>query len=76
MGSMSAGHEDAARARRRRRFATLFAPVALALIVAGGMFADESDVLGAVGLAAVAQGTGLGVALVWLAAGHNPLSKR
>jgi hypothetical protein len=32
--------------------------------------------MGAVGLAALAQGIGLAVALVWLDAGHNPLSRR
>jgi peptidoglycan/LPS O-acetylase OafA/YrhL len=70
--------EDADRTRRRerRRFAAPLAPVALALIVAGILFGDEDGSLGAVGLAALAQGIGLVVALAWLAAGHNPLSKR
>jgi peptidoglycan/LPS O-acetylase OafA/YrhL len=78
MERMNAAQVDAARARRRqrRRFAALLAPVALALIVAGGLFGDEDGALGAVGLAALAQGIGLAVALVWLAGGHNPLSKR
>jgi hypothetical protein len=30
----------------------------------------------AIGNGAMAQGIGLAVALVWLAAGHNPLSRR
>jgi peptidoglycan/LPS O-acetylase OafA/YrhL len=70
--------DDAARTRRRERrwFAALLAPVALALVVAGVLFGDEDDMLGVVGPAALAQGIGLAVALVWLAAGHNPLSRR
>ena len=69
---------DAARTprRERRRFAALLAPVALALIVAGVLFGNEDGTLGVVGLAALAQGIGLAVALAWLAAGRNPLSKR
>ena len=31
--------------------------------------------MGAVGLVALAQGIGLAVALIWLAVGHNPLSR-
>lgn len=76
---MSAGDEsDGARSRRRqrRRVAALLAPVALVLIVAGVLFGDEDGTLGAVGLTALGQGIGLAVALVWLAGGHNPLSKR
>ena len=74
---MSSGDEsDTARARRRqrRRFAAMLAPVALVLILAGVLFSDEDGALGAVGLVALAQGIGLAVALIWLAAGHNPLS--
>jgi cytochrome c biogenesis factor len=61
--------------RRRRRFAAQLAPLALLLIVAGGLLARRSGVLGAVGATALAQGIGLFVALIWLAAGRNPLSK-
>ena len=62
--------------RRRRRFVTQLAPVALVLIVLGVVFADEDGGLGVVGLAALAQGIGLAVALIGLAFGHNPLSKK
>jgi hypothetical protein len=64
------------RRRRRRRFAAQLAPVAAVLLGAGVLFADETGALGAVGLVALAQGIGLAVALLWLAAGHNPLSRR
>ena len=62
--------------RRRRRFVRQFAPVAVVLIVLGVVFADEDGGLGVVGLAALAQGIGLAVALIGLAFGHNPLSKK
>jgi hypothetical protein len=62
--------------RRRRRFAAQLAPVAAVLLGVGVLFADEAGALGAVGLVALAQGIGLAVALLWLAAGHNPLSRR
>lgn len=67
---------ERARRRDRRRFAAYLSPVAVALLAAGAIFADEDGVLGAVGIVALAQGIGLAVALVWLAAGDNPLSRR
>jgi hypothetical protein len=36
---------------------------------------DDGGALGFVGLVALAQGIGLAAALLWLAAGHNPLSR-
>ena len=66
---------DEAVRRRRRRFAAQLAPLALVLVVAGGLLARGSGVLGAVGATALAQGIGLFVAVIWLAAGRNPLSK-
>jgi hypothetical protein len=62
--------------RRRRRFAAQLAPLAVALLVFGALFADERSGMGVIGLAALAQGMGLAVALLWLAAGHNPLSRK
>jgi peptidoglycan/LPS O-acetylase OafA/YrhL len=62
--------------RRRRRFVKQLAPVAVVLIVLGAVFADEDGGAGVVGLAALAQGIGLAVALIGLAFGHNPLSKK
>jgi hypothetical protein len=64
------------RRRKRRRFAAQLTPVAVLLLLAGVLFTDEDGALGVVGLVALAQGIGLAVALVWLAAGHNPLSRR
>lgn len=64
------------RRRRRRRFVAQLSPVAGTLLVLGVVFADEGGALGAVGLVALGQGIGLAVALGWLAAGHNPLSRR
>jgi hypothetical protein len=61
--------------RRRRRFAIHLAPVAVLLLVGGAVFADDDGALGTVGLVVLAQGIGLAVALIWLAAGHNPLSR-
>lgn len=46
------------------------------LLALGAVFADEDWALGTVGLVALAQGIGPAVALVWLSAGHNPLSRR
>jgi len=46
------------------------------LIVAGVLLGSGSGVLHAVGLAAIAYGIGLGVALTWLAAGRNPVARR
>ena len=43
------------------------------LLVLGILFADDR---GVVRVVALAQGIGLAVALVSLAAGHNPLSRR
>jgi peptidoglycan/LPS O-acetylase OafA/YrhL len=63
------------RRRRRRRVAAQLAPVGVVLLVIGVVFADDDGALGAIGLAALAQGIGLAVALLWLAAGHNPLSR-
>lgn len=40
------------------------------------ILADAGGALRAIGLAALAQGIGLAVALLWLAAGHNPLSRK
>ena len=67
------GHDQTSeeQRRRRRRFAAQLAPLAV-----GAVFADEEGGIGAVGIAALAQGIGLAVALVWLAAGRNPLSRR
>jgi CrcB protein len=42
------------------------------LLASGVASAGEDGGLGAVGLAALAQGLGLAVALIWLAFGHNP----
>lgn len=67
---------ERARRRRRRLFALRLAPVAAALLAAGLLLADEGGTAGAVGLVALAQGIGLAVALLWLAAGHNPLARR
>lgn len=62
--------------RRRRRVAAQLAPVAVVLLVVGLILADAGGALRAIGLAALAQGIGLAVALLWLAAGHNPLSRK
>ena len=64
------------RRRRRRRFAAQLAPVAIVLLVLGVALSDEEGAAGAIGLVALAQGVGLAVALVWLAIGRNPLSRR
>jgi hypothetical protein len=64
------------RRRRRRRFAAQLAPVAVVVLFIGVVFTDDDGAMGAVGLVALAQGIGLAAALVWLAAGHNPLSRR
>lgn len=77
---MSDRHDDGGaereRRRQRRRFAARLSPIAVGLLGIGVAFADEPGALGAVGLVALAQGIGLAVALLWLAAGHNPLSRR
>ena len=70
------GSNGQAARRRRRRFAARLAPVAVILLAVGVAFADDEGAMGAVGLVALAHGIGLAVALAWLAAGHNPLSKR
>jgi hypothetical protein len=62
--------------RRRRRFAVQLSPVALLLVAAGVALGSGRGLLHVVGLAAVAYGVGLAVALVWLAAGHNPIARR
>jgi hypothetical protein len=67
---------EAINRRRRRRFAAQLAPLAVALLSFGALFADAHSGLGIIGLAALAQGIGLAVALLWLAAGHNPLSRK
>jgi hypothetical protein len=74
-GPRSDVRDERARARRRR-FALRIAPVAVLLIVAGVLLGSGSGVLHAVGLAAIAYGIGLGVALTWLAAGRNPVAQR
>lgn len=74
--SGESGDEQRARRHERRRFATRLAPVAIILLALGVLFAGDEGVWGVVGLVALAQGIGLAVALVWLAAGHNPLSNR
>jgi len=66
---------ETGRRRRRRRFAVPLVPVAVSLLMLGVVFADDDGVLGTVGLVALAQGIGLAVALIWLVAGHNPLSR-
>jgi hypothetical protein len=67
---------DARKARRRRRgFAMRLAPVAVALLAFGIPFADHGGALRVLAVVALAQGIGLAVALVWLALGHNPLSR-
>lgn len=58
----------------RRRFVAL-APAALVLLGVGIAFAGDGGTVGVLGLAALAQGIGLAVALIWLGLGHNPLSK-
>jgi hypothetical protein len=69
--------ETPARRRgRRRRFAAQLAPFAVVLLALGVVFADDDGYMGAVGLVALAQGIGLAVSLIWLAVGHNPLSRR
>lgn len=77
---MSDRHDDGGaereRRRQRRRFAARLAPMAVVLLGVGVVFADEHGALGVVGVVALAQGIGLAVALLWLAAGHNPLSRR
>jgi hypothetical protein len=60
----------------RRRLAAGLGSVALALLVIAALFADGNSAVGAVGVVAPAQGMGLAVALVWLAASHNALSRR
>lgn len=57
--------------RLRRRFAAAFSPLAVVLVVLGLAFTGNDGISGAPGLATLAQGIGLVVALVWL--GHNPL---
>lgn len=49
---------------------------AVALLAVGVAFVDDDGGLGAIALVALAQGIGLAVALIWLAFGHNPLSRR
>jgi hypothetical protein len=63
------------RRRNRRRLAAYLAPLAVVLIVVGSLLADEGGAAEAIGLVALAQGIGLAVALAWLAAGRNPLSR-
>jgi hypothetical protein len=62
--------------RRRRRFAMQLSPVALLLISAGAVIGGRSGVLHVIGLAAMAYGIGLAVALIWLAAGRSPVARR
>ncbi len=64
------------RVRRRRRFAVQLAPISLLLISAGILLATRAGVLHAVGLTALAYGVGLALALVWLALGRNPVTRR
>ena len=61
--------------RRRRRFAARVAPIALGLVVLGVAFVDHGGTVGTLGLVALSQGVGLAVAILWLAAGRNPLSR-
>ncbi len=71
---MSRGADQ--RPRLRRGFAAYLAPAAVVLLVAGILWADDGGLLGGVGLAALAQGIGLAVAVLWLALGRNPLDRR
>lgn len=61
--------------RRRRRFALFLSPVAVALLAVGVALVGNDGAVGVVGLIALAQGIGLGVAAGWLAFGKNPLAK-
>ena len=63
------------RRRRRRVFAAQLAPIVLVLAAVGAVFADETGAMGLVGDVALAQAIGLAVAALYLALGHNPLSK-
>lgn len=67
---------DDAQVRRRRRFAVVLLPFAIALIAAGLMLASHDGLVGALGLVALAQGIGITVAAAFLALGHNPLQRR
>jgi hypothetical protein len=67
---------DRERVRRRRRFAVHLAPIPLLLVGAGIVLAAEGGVLHVLGLTALAYGVGLAVALIWLAAGRNPVTRR
>ena len=62
--------------RRRRRVALQLIPVALLLVGGGIALGSGGGVLHVVGLGAVGYGVGLAVALVWLAAGHDPIARR
>ena len=72
---MDADPGTAERVRRRRRVALLLSPLAIGLLVLGVALGGSDGALGALGIVALAQGIGLAVALVWLAAGRNPLSR-
>jgi hypothetical protein len=63
------------RLRQRRRFAAQLSPLAILLLVVGVLLGDEGGTLGVIGIVALAHGIGLAVALLWLAAGQNPLAR-
>lgn len=65
-----------ARRQRRRQFGLGLFPVAVLLLVAGVILAGKTGLLGVLGLVALAQGIGLGVAAVSFALGHNPVDVR
>jgi hypothetical protein len=62
--------------RRRRRFGIYVAALGALLLLAGTLLANRESVFGVVGIGCLAYGTGLLVAGVWLALGHNPLERR
>ena len=45
------------------------------MLILGVFLSTRSGVLHAIGLVALAQGIGLAGALLWLVAGHNPVSR-
>jgi hypothetical protein len=65
---------DPGRLRRRRQFGLGLIPIALALVAIGVILAQDAGLVALLGLVALAQGIGLGVAAISLALGHNPLS--
>jgi hypothetical protein len=76
----SASSDAAIAARRRPSPATpavraQLQPPALVPVVVAGLLARGSGALGALAATALAQGIGLFVALIRLAAGRNPLSE-